>query len=78
MARGNRNERRRSCRNRGAAILGRNGKYQINNKTADYIWDQSILPLSYSIGTDIETFYLLDHVTLDILTDGSNNKLTWQ
>jgi len=65
---------RNTCRTRGAAVLGRNGKYQIDNKTADYIWNQSILPLSY--GT-VQTYYITDDFG-NILTDDNGNRLIWK
>ena len=79
MSRRSRGYRDRGCGRSGVAVLGRNGKYQINNETADDIWNQSILPISYGRPDVGETFYLLDHNNPTIiLTDDGGIKLTWQ
>jgi len=59
---------------RGAAILGRNGRYQKNNPTADENWNQSILPLNYG-ATD--TYFITDELG-NILTDDNGNQLVWR
>ena len=70
----NNRDRSKNCSRGGAAILGRNGKYQINNKTADQNWNQSILPLSYGI---VETYFITDELG-NILTDDLGNQLVWK